>query len=191
MHSTTYIVLVFLVVALVNSLPFAADNEHPNRQLMLNRGFFDCHAWSLTQGNPADLLAKTLKPPCHIPSNFPETLLGGWSVDPGCDASKQPNTCSFHKGAYGCYRHAFKNTGPGMQACYDNLGQWIADPWKGGGTVDAETPLGDILQQGLHALVDVAPYEFCCELILFQKEKACNFYYNKRPPGQCENKPAV
>ncbi|UJR08035.1 hypothetical protein I4U23_012312 [Adineta vaga] len=190
MYTTTYTLLILLGVTFINGLPFADSNENSYENAILNRGAPDCLVWYLTQGDPQELLAQTLKPPCHIPISFPKTLLGGWSVDPECDASKQPKTCDYHKGAYGCYRHAFSSSGPGAQACYDRSGQWIGDVWKGAGTVDAATPLGDFSQQTAHFLVDVAPYYSCCKITLFPKS-ICNLYYEKRPPGQCENKPAV
>jgi hypothetical protein len=88
---------------------------------MLNPSVLSC-LYEL-EGDPNDLLARTLKLPCTIPSAFPLKLLDGWTVFSGCDASKQRNTCDFHKGAYGCYRHAFFTTGLGVQACYDNQGR--------------------------------------------------------------------
>ncbi len=103
-------------------------------------------AWYAVEPDPKPLLARTENPPCNIPSTFPATLLGGWSVDPDCDAQEQPDTCELHKGAYGCYRNAKASTGPGAQACYDKNGKWISDPWKGAGTLDTETPLGDLTQ---------------------------------------------
>jgi hypothetical protein len=112
-------------------------------------------------------------------------LTGGWSVDDGCDAAKQPNTCGLHVGAHGCYRHALARTGPGAQACYDPNGIWISDPWKGAGTLDKENPLGGFLQVILHGIVDVIPYQQCCQTNPVQPQ-FCNLYFEKRPPGQCE-----
>jgi len=182
--------VILLIIALINGLPFDANNKNQAAKEALIRNPFNCPAWYAAEGDPNVLLAKTLNPPCQIPSTFPPNLLGGWVVDPGCNASSQPNTCDLHKGAYGCYRHAFASTGPGAQACYDQLGQWIADPWKGAGTLDAETPLGDLAQQALHGIADVVPYYTCCRG-LFSQTQTCNLYYEKRPPGQCENKDAV
>ncbi|CAF1185658.1 unnamed protein product [Rotaria sp. Silwood1] len=187
MHCTTYALLVFLTVTLINCVPFATDNENLDQQAMLHRGLPSCSVWYWSQPNPEILLAKTLKPPCNISPTFPSTLPGGWSVDPGCDASQQPNTCDLHKGAYGCYRSALSTTGPGAQACYDKNGQWISDPWKGAGTLDAETPLGDIIQEAKHVVADVLPYYSCCKTSIFFQTYNCNHYYEKRPPGQCQN----
>jgi hypothetical protein len=144
-----------------------------------------CQNWWNNQGDPNLLLAKTLKPPCKISPKFPETLTYGWSVDSGCDAAKQPNTCDLHKGAWGCYRHALANTGPGAQACYDQAGNWISDPWQGAGTLDKETPLGGFIQALKHGIEDVIPFNNCC--VNTQMEKVCcSLYYEKRPPGVCE-----
>ncbi|CAF1384192.1 unnamed protein product [Rotaria sp. Silwood1] len=187
MHAIAYTLLILLTTALINSIPFNTDNEDLDHQEILHRGLSSCLLWYQSQPDPATLLAKTLKPPCSISPAFSETLPGGWSVDPGCDASKQPNTCDMHKGANGCYRSAISNTGPGAQACYDKNGQWISDPWKGAGTLDAETPLGDIIQQGKHLIADVLPYYSCCKTSIFSQSQNCSLYYEKRPSGQCQN----
>lgn len=186
-YSPIFILLALLPIAWPNGIPFDATNTNSNEDEILTRDAASCTAWYLTQPSPKELLARTIKPPCSILSTFPPTLPGGWSVDPGCDASKQPNTCDFHIGAHGCYRNTIASTGPGAQACYDAKGQWISDPWKGAGTLDVETPLGDLVQQGKHLIVDVVPYYSCCKTSLFFQKTVCNLYYEKRPPGQCQN----
>ncbi|CAF0749668.1 unnamed protein product [Adineta steineri] len=191
MRSVTYTLLVLLVVTIINGFPSADDNMESYKDVMLNRDVGSCLTWYALQGDPQKLLAQTLPPPCNCPASFPPTLIDGWTTDPECDAAKQPNTCDLHKGAYGCYRYAFKSTGPGAQACYDKNGKFISDPWKGAGTVDAETPLGDIIQQGEHFLCDVLPYYSCCKLTLLGQRFICDLYYEKRPPGQCVDKPAI
>ncbi|CAF0900289.1 unnamed protein product [Adineta steineri] len=187
MHTITNIFLALLLVLSVAGFELGNIDENSNEQLMAGRGYVDCLIWYATQGDPNKLLAKTKKPYCQVPATFPSTLPGGWSVDTSCDAAKQPNTCSLHAGAYCCYRNALKSTGPGAQACYDKSGQWISDPWLGAGTVDKETPLGNIIQQAKHGVADVIPYYSCCVLTLFAPQpETCNRYYEKRPPGQCE-----
>ncbi|CAF3392778.1 unnamed protein product [Rotaria sp. Silwood2] len=187
MRSAEYISLVLLTISLVKGIPFPPEDETSDKKEIIARDIGTCYLWYWSQPNPDSLLAKTLKPPCSISAAFPPTLPGGWTTDPGCDASQQPNTCNLHKGAYGCYRHALSSTGPGAQACYDKNGQWISDPWKGAGTLDAETPLGDTIQAGKHFVADVVPYYDCCKLTLFFQKHICNLYYEKRPPGQCQN----
>ncbi|CAF0825361.1 unnamed protein product [Rotaria sordida] len=187
MRSSAYTLLVLLTVTLINGIPFATDNGDSDQQEMLHRSLPDCLSWYWSQPDPAQFLANTVKPSCSISPTFPPFLPGGWSVDPGCDASKQPNTCDLHKGAHGCYRNAISTTGPGAQACYDVNGQWISDPWKGAGTLDVETPLGDAIQQGLHVVVDVLPYYSCCKTSLLFQKSTCNLYYKRRPSGQCQN----
>lgn len=167
----------------LNSLEGKIDDP----SLASTRGYVHCQIWHALQGDPNELLAETPKPPCRVPPSFPRTLPGGWSVDTSCDSEKQPNTCSLHVGAYCCYRNAFKSEGPGAQACYDESGQWIADPWLGAGTVDKETPLGDFIQQIKHGVADVLPYFSCCKTLLAPQPETCNLYYEKRPPGQCED----
>ena len=176
-----------LLVVVANPLDKKTDGVTTIDQLLPStRELFSCTLWYFFEGDPADLLAQTKKPPCSISATFPLELSGNWSIDPGCDPLKQPNTCDYHKGAQGCYRHAFSSTGPGAQACYDSSGQWISDPWLGAGTVDKETPIGDFVQQAEHALVDVAPYLNCCKTKFSPQPFTCNLYYEKRPPGQCQ-----
>ncbi len=167
MRSITFVLLTSLIVVLVNGIKPACQN------------------WYNKEGDPNILLALTLNPPCKIPITFKPTMTNGWSVDPGCDASKQPNTCNLHVGAHTCYRHAKASTGPGAQACYDPQGNWISDVWKGAGTLDAETPLGGLIQTIKHGIVDVIPYNDCCQNSN-TADNACHLYYEKRPPGQCE-----
>ncbi|CAF5162095.1 unnamed protein product [Rotaria magnacalcarata] len=83
--------------------------------------------------------------------------------------------------------NALKNTGPEAQACYDRSGQWISDPWLGAGTVDKETPLGSIIQQGKHVFADVLLYYSCCKTRIAPQPDTCNRCYEKRPSGQCED----
>ncbi|CAF3939271.1 unnamed protein product [Adineta steineri] len=134
---------------------------------------------------------RVLKPPCQVLSTFPRQLNEGWVVDVDCDPLKQPKTCDYHKGAYGCYRFAYSNTGPGAQACYDKNGNFISDPWKGGGTVDKETSSGDLIQSAKHVACDVVSYYSCCQTFFSPQPYTCNLYYEKRPTGQCENKTAI
>ncbi|CAF3005640.1 unnamed protein product [Rotaria sp. Silwood2] len=192
MYITTNLLLSFLLALPIASIELrSGDEENFNEHLPSSRGLIDCFVWYSLQGDPSALLAKTAKPPCRVPTSFPRTLSGGWSVDTACDAAKQPNTCSLHTGAYCCYRNALKSTGPGAQACYDEFGQWISDPWLGAGTIDKETPLGSIIQQGKHVFADVLPYYSCCKTLFASQPETCNRYYEKRPPGQCEDKPVV
>ena len=190
MHRVTHALIFLLSITSIHALPFADSKASSNEDVILGRTALDCSAWYLTQGDPNKLLAQTLKPPCRVPASFPAVLRDGWSTDPECDAAKQPKTCQYHKGAHGCYRHAFKERGPGAQACYDKNGQFIDDVWKGAGTVDAQTPLGDGVQQAAHFVADVVPFYSCCK-ITFIYNPLCNLYYEKRPAGQCENKPAI
>lgn len=190
MHSIVSTIFIVLVIALVNGHPFDINEKVLDQQEPVVRSE-SCRSWYNKQGDPKELLAKTLKPPCKIPPSFPRTLIDGWTVDSGCDAAKQPNTCSLHQGAHGCYRHSFEQKGPGAQACYDPQGHWISDPWKGAGTLDAETPSGNLLQQFAHAVADVFPYNDCCVTTSSPQPETCNLYYEKRPPGECEDKPAV
>ncbi|CAF1208557.1 unnamed protein product [Adineta steineri] len=145
----------------------------------------------------SDASDRVLKPLCQVPSIFPRQLnegwvVGeGWVVDEACDPLKQPKTCDYHKGAYGCYRFAYSNTGSGAQACYDKNGNFISDPWKGGGTVDQETLSGDLIQSARHVACDVVSYYSCCQTFFSLQPYTCNLYYEKRPTGQCENKTAI
>jgi hypothetical protein len=178
---------VFLCLTLSTvGLALNKDEQVSSGKFPSSRGLVTCLSWYALQGNPNLILAQTLKPPCTIPTAFPSTLPGGWSVDPECDAAKQPNTCQYHVGAHSCYRHAYRASGPGAQACYKSNGQWISDPWLGAGTVDKETPLGDLIQQGKHVVVDVLPYGDCCKSLGVPQPATCNLYYAKRPPGQCQ-----
>ena len=157
-----------------------------------SRASSDCIDWYAKQIDPEEHLQNTLKPPCQVPTSFPAKLIDGWLTDPGCDASKWPKaTCGYHEGAHGCYRHSFKSTGPGAQACYDQDGSWLSDPWRGAGTLDVETPLGSLFQQLQHYTTDVKPYDDCCKTSSQLKASTCSLYYEKRPPGQCEDKLAV
>ncbi|CAF2676821.1 unnamed protein product [Rotaria sp. Silwood2] len=103
----------------------------------------------------------------------------------------QPYTCKYHVGAWGCYRHSFGKTGPGAQACYDKQGNWIADPWKGAGTLDAETASGSLIQTQKHYYADVLPYDNCCKGADLPQPRTCNMYFEKRPPGACVQKPTL
>lgn len=125
----TSFLLTFLLISSIVSAKLKSDDGNIDYEFMLSsRGFVHCKIWHALEGDPNELLAKTPKPPCHVPTTFPRTLPGGWSVDSACDSEKQPNTCSLHVGAYCCYRNAFKHSGPGAQACYDQSGKWISDP---------------------------------------------------------------
>ena len=182
MVSTSSVLVFFFAIASIHSSVINAPEI---------RALADCKNWYAKQIDPEIHLKKTLKPPCRIPTSFPSKLVDNWSTDPGCDAKKQPNTCSYHVGAYGCYRHSFQRTGPGAQACYDKNGNWLADPWLGAGTLDVETPLGSLFQQLKHVDVDVTPYNNCCKDKALPQPATCNMYFEKRPPGQCEDKPAI
>ena len=184
MSSMKFILLIVVSIVFVYGHPSPSEEKQPSARNA------NCRSWYDKQGDPKELLAKTLNPPCQIPATFPSTLIDGWKTDSGCDASKQPNTCDLHQGAYGCYRHSVASTGPGAQACYDQQGQWISDPWKGAGTLDAETP-SNLIQNLLHFTADVLPYYDCCTSEGSPQPETCNLYYEKRPPGQCEDKPAL
>jgi hypothetical protein len=184
MHRITSILLALSLVVLINGIPFIADNKNPE-QGIVKGNLQACLRWYDNEGDPNVLLAQTAKPPCQVPTTFLPNLAGGWSMDTGCDAAKQPNTCDLHKGAHCCYRHAYASSGPGAQACYDTQGNWISDPWKGAGTLDAVTPLGNFIAVIQHGIRDVIPYYDCCTGSLPQPS-TCNLYYEKRPPGQCE-----
>jgi hypothetical protein len=189
MFSISKLLFFIVVISKLDSLVINEnDNGLPQNELS-NRAIADCTNWYKKQINADEHLRKTLKPPCRIPSTFPKKLIDGWSVDPGCDASKQPNTCGYHPGAHGCYRHSHKSSGPGAQSCYDKTGVWLADPKIGAGTLDVETPLGSFIQQLKHYQADVKPYTDCCPN--GPLSNTCDLYYEKRPPGECENKPAV
>jgi len=175
------------MVATIDAIAIEIGDESP----VSSRGLQDCINWYKKEPNPSVHLSKTLDPPCRCPKSFPSKLIGGWTTDPGCDAKKQPNTCDYHKGAFGCYRHSFKTTGPGAQACYDKDGNWIADTWKGAGTLDAETPLGSLFQQLRHYNADVVPWNNCCKDNKVPQPSTCNMYFEKRPPGKCVDKPAI
>ena len=181
MHSTTTLHLLLVIIGI-----FAIDAQDS-----LSRSQAKCIDWHKKELDPAVYLAKTLNPPCRIPPSFPTTLKDGWKTDPGCDAKKQPNTCSYHVGANGCYRHAITKPGPGAQACYDKKGDWISDPWEGAGTLDKHTPLGSLFEQLNHYNHDVVPFDNCCRTEGNPQPSTCNLYFEKRPPGVCEDKPAI
>jgi hypothetical protein len=185
MHPITSTLFVLLIATSAKGLLPTANDGNLNQNKVLACNIAACQNWYNKEGDPNLLLAKTLKPPCKISSTFPRILTYGWSVDSGCDAAKQPNTCGLHKGAHGCYRHALEKTGPGAQSCYDPAGIWIADPWKGAGTLDAENPLGGPIQSIKHGIADVIPYYQCCDTSPVQTD-CCNLYFEKRPPGVCE-----
>jgi hypothetical protein len=184
MYQITSTLFVLLIATLTKGLVLTPNDGNLNQNDKLTR-IPACQNWYNGEGDPQVHLDKTLKPPCKISPKFPRTLTQGWSVDDGCDAAKQPDTCGLHVGAYGCYRHSFASTGPGAQACYDQQGNWIADPWQGAGTLDAETPLGGLIQALRHYIADVKPYYDCCRTNPVQTPY-CNLYFEKRPPGVCE-----
>jgi len=185
MSSITSILFILSIIALINGIPLTDENGNSVQSKTIKYDFWACIGWYFSEGDPQRLLAQTVDPPCTISKDFPATLPDGWSVDPECDAKKQPNTCKLHKGAYGCYRYAKADTGPGAQACYTQNGVWISDVWKGAGTVDAETPLGDLGQQLKHFAVDVVPYYTCCNQASTARYP-CSLYYEKRPSGKCQ-----
>ncbi|CAF3340852.1 unnamed protein product [Rotaria sp. Silwood1] len=122
MRIAANLLLAFLLTSSIFGIELTNDEENFNERQPSTRDLLDCIVWYSLQGDPNELLAKTVKPPCRVPTLFPRTLDGGWSADIACDAAKQPNTCSWHSGAYCCYRNALKPTGPGARACYDKLG---------------------------------------------------------------------
>lgn len=151
-----------------------------------------CQQWHQAEPDPEIFLAKTRNCPCSVSTAFPSSFHDGlktWKVDAGCDASKQPNTCQYHQGAYGCYRFAYQNTGPGSQCCYYKNGTWISDPFQGAGTLDRERApdnLWNVFQWIAHNNHDVIPWDNCCKDSSMPKE-ICQLYFEKRPPGQCQN----
>ncbi|CAF1205759.1 unnamed protein product [Adineta steineri] len=153
---------------MMNTLSHSSEVEESNEENNASdRDLLSCLLWNKLEGDPNELLQKS------------------------CDPLEQPKTCDYHKGAYGCYRFAYSNTGPGAQACYDKNGNFISDPWKGGGTVDQETLSGDLIQLAKHVACDVVPYYSCCQTFFSLQPYTCNLYYEKRLIGQCENKTAI
>ncbi|CAF2155740.1 unnamed protein product [Rotaria magnacalcarata] len=192
MKFLSVLIFALLLIIHVNSQPIDESSDEEFAQRMKStRALADCTNWYGREPEASVHLAKILSAPCSIPPTFPPNLKDGWTTDPGCDAKKQPNTCSYHVGAWGCYRHSFKNTGPGAQACYDRKGNWLSDTWQGAGTLDAETALGSIFQQLRHYTADVVPYDNCCTTSGLPQPSTCNLYFEKRPTGICEVKPAV
>jgi hypothetical protein len=175
-----HLLVTFILVVSIDSSTLDEDNQGSPS----SRGSIDCTIWYITQGNPNSLLAQTPTPPCSIPSTFPSTY-EGWQIEPVCNPNGLLPGCLFHGGAYACYEKAYGSTGPGGEACYDKNGNWIADPFKGAGTVDKETPLGGVDQEAKHVAADVVPYLACCGTNSAAPLNTCSLYYQKRPPGRC------
>ncbi|CAF2081934.1 unnamed protein product [Rotaria magnacalcarata] len=150
-----------------------------------------CEAWHNAEPHPSIFSEQTPKCPCHVLASFPKVFNDGskiWKTDPGCIASQHPNTCKYHKGAHGCYRFAYKSTGPGAQCCYNKNGVWIKDPHRGAGTLDRERApdsFFDLSQLAAHHHHDVVPWENCCKDPAVPRD-VCQLYFDKRPPGVCE-----
>ncbi|CAF1266365.1 unnamed protein product [Adineta steineri] len=185
MKSISLALFALFNILFINCLPFNIKNNDGNQ---CEISFFDtqaCNIWYQQQGNPKDLLSQTVIPPCQISTLFPEQLPGGWEADETCNAHQHFGHCEFHPGAYGCYRSCVNSTGPSGQACYYQNGTWISDPREGGGTVDAETPCGDLVQEIKHFCADFIPYFVCCVLPTTSSAENCNKYYLARPAGTC------
>ncbi|CAF0780627.1 unnamed protein product [Didymodactylos carnosus] len=198
--NSLFVVLLLALLACVHTnvvleqLPTAADEEVSDADLVKlfgnNRKLSDCTNWHKKEPDPSAILMQVRKSPCRCPPSFPKSFHDGtdeWTTDPGCDASKQPNTCSYHIGAHGCYRHTYTSKGPGTQACYDKNGDWIADPRKGAGTLDKYNAVNQNLFHLLnHYNHDVVPWNNCCDDASLP-ENICDLYYEKRPPGECQH----
>ncbi|CAF1478535.1 unnamed protein product [Adineta ricciae] len=178
-----------IVISFTNG-KFVSDENLRTEIIMKN--IDACIKWDKNEPNPEPLLQKIRDCPCIIPTSFPKEIYDGaetWKTDAGCMASKQPKTCEYHKGAYGCYRHAFKSSGPGAQCCYDKAGNWMSDPFQGAGTLDRERAPDSILsliQLKKHNDHDVIPWNNCCKNTGMAVDY-CRLYFNKRPPGKCQN----
>jgi hypothetical protein len=156
------------------------------------RNIVTCQKWHSAEPHPLVFLEQTRKCPCRAPSSFPKEFSDGsqiWKTDAGCIAGNQPNTCAYHKGAHGCYRFAHKSKGPGAQCCYNKAGIWISDPFNGAGTLDRERApdnIFNLIQWNAHNKHDVIPWDNCCKDSSIPRN-ICQLYYDKRPPGECQN----
>ena len=188
MHIVSLLFFAILVISAQGSI----GPNSSGRTTRSERTIADCQKWYNVEPDPAPLLAKIRKCPCSIPTSFPKEYNDGgakWKTDDGCQAAQQPNTCSYHKGAHGCYRHAYGSSGPGTQCCYNKAGIWISDPFQGAGTLDREcapTNILNIFQWLAHNKHDVIPWDDCCKDPAMPRE-ICQLYYEKRPPGECVN----
>ncbi|UJR17534.1 hypothetical protein I4U23_004429 [Adineta vaga] len=133
-----------------------------------------CQAWSKAEPNPLVFLEQTRKCPCRVPATFPQQVSDGTYL---------------YKGAYGCYRFAYKSKGPGAQCCYDKAGNWMDDPFQGAGTLDRERApdfILDLVQWNAHNKHDVVPWNNCCKEPGMPRD-ICKLYFDKRPSGECQN----
>ncbi|CAF1378817.1 unnamed protein product [Adineta steineri] len=182
-----HLLLLTVAVACLNA---NAVPEDAARAQAIARNTAACEKWYKAEPHPLPFLEQTRNCPCRISTSFPKEFSDGgavWKTDAGCGASSQPNTCNYHKGAWGCYRHAYKSKGPGAQCCYDRSGNWMSDPHAGAGTLDRERAPDNILnliQWNAHNKHDVIPWDNCCKDPSMPRD-VCQWYYDKRPPGQC------
>ncbi len=143
-----------------------------------------CPIWMEFQPNPQTYIDQIPPCPCRVLTTWAENQMG-YTVDDACDGRKPAGeTCTFHKGATGCYRRKSSTGNAGAQCCYDAQGLWINDPNKGAGTLDAYSPDNSIF---LHFFYDVLPYFSCCKALVSPSAEKCKQYMDKRPPGRCEN----
>jgi hypothetical protein len=185
MHAIFFLLTITFVCLNGNVIP---DESIPSEPAA--RNINACNKWYAAEPDPAPFLAKTRKCPCRVPNTFPQNYNDGavtWKTDLGCAASSQPNTCSYHKGAHGCYRFAYESKGPGAQCCYTKAGEWISDPFAGAGTLDRERApdsIFNIAQALAHNSHDVVPWNNCCK-DSDTTRASCLLYYAKRPAGEC------
>ncbi|CAF1209679.1 unnamed protein product [Adineta steineri] len=181
----------FLLLAIVATIYFNA-NIGSVRAATVAENTAWCKKWYDAEPHPSVFMAQTPKCPCHMPTNFPSQYNDGtriWKTDSGCQASSQPNTCSYHKGAWGCYRFAPKSSGPGSQCCYTKDGKYMDDPFEGAGTLDRECApenFFNLFQWLAHNDHDVVPYDKCCADLPMPRE-VCGWYYDRRPAMGCVN----
>jgi hypothetical protein len=185
-------VFLLLLTAAVVCLNGNIIPDQAIRSEAATRNIAACEKWYKAEPPASVFLEQTRKCPCRISAKFPKEFSDGsaiWKTDAGCTASSQPNTCSYHKGAHGCYRFAYKSKGPGSQCCYDKEGIWMSDPHNGAGTLDRERAPDNILnliQWSAHNKHDVIPWENCCKDPAIPRT-VCQLYFEKRPAGTCEN----
>ena len=190
-------IVLFLFLVIANACLYTIAVSDDNlRASTIEQNTNACKKWYSGEPNATVFLRETRDCPCRIPTHFAEKLSDGahtWLTDSGCVASKQPNTCSYHKGAHGCYRHGYKSKGPGAQCCYDREGNWIKDEFAGGGTLDRERAPDNILnliQWNAHNKHDVIPWNNCCKEP-GMPTAVCILYYEKRPSGNCKVYPDI
>ncbi|CAF3828571.1 unnamed protein product [Rotaria sp. Silwood1] len=151
-----------------------------------------CSVWLRFQPDASFYINQIPPCPCRVQTTWNNDFMG-YTADPKCDGSKPASeTCSYHKGAKGCYRKKSDTTPAGAQCCYDTQGVWITDPKKGAGTLDAYMPTfvwhspSTYLPTLAHYFSDVMSYESCCTRSK-ATEATCKAYHEKRPAGKCEN----